>query len=69
MNRYIMPPYRVIFNRVNNSWFTGVKYAEIYPDWEWVHGSPVKTLYAFTWTGLNKRVNRWLMKHQLDITV
>lgn len=69
MNRYIMPPYRVTFNRVNDSVFTGVKYAEIYPNWDWVHGEPVKVLYAFTWTGLNKRVNRWLMQHQLDMTV
>lgn len=69
MKRYILPPYRVTFNRVNDSVFTGVKYAEIYPNWDWVHGEPVKVLYAFTWTGLNKRVNRWLIKHQLDITV
>lgn len=64
-----LSPYRVTFNRVNDSVFTGVKYAEIYPNWDWVQGEPVKVLYAFTWTGLNKRVNRWLIKHELDTTV
>jgi hypothetical protein len=63
------PPYRVVFNRVNDSWFSGVKYAEIYPDWEWVHGEPLKTLYALTWTGLSKRVDKWLHQHQFDVSM
>lgn len=69
MKRYIYPPYRVTFNRVNESIFTGLKYAEIYPNWDWMHGDPVKVLYAFTWTGLNKRVDRWLGSHQSDIII
>jgi hypothetical protein len=54
---------------VNESIFTGLKYAEIYPNWDWMHGDPVKVLYAFTWTGLNKRVNKWLIDHQFDMTL
>lgn len=59
--------YRVVYNRVNDSILTGMKYAEIYPDWDWVHGYPIKTLYAFTWSGLNRRVKKWLDRHQYDV--
>jgi hypothetical protein len=62
-------PYRVTYNRANESFLTGVKYAEIYPDWDWVHGEPIKTLYALTWKGLNKRVDKWLHQHQFDVSM
>lgn len=61
--------YRVVYNRVNDSMFVGVKYAEIYPDWDWVNGSPIKTFYALTWTGLNRKVNRWLNQHKHDLNM
>jgi hypothetical protein len=61
--------YRVTFNRVNDSMFTGVKYAEIYPDWDWVSGSPITIKYALTWRGLRKKVDRWLYQHQFDVTM
>lgn len=61
--------YRVVYNRVNDSIFTGVKYAEIYPDWDWVTGSPIKVAYALTWTGLNRKVNRWLNQHKYDVSM
>lgn len=61
--------YRVTFNRVNNSAFAGIKYAEIYPDWDWVSGSPITVKYALTWWGLNKKVERWLKQHKYDATM
>ena len=69
MKNYILPPYRVTYNRVNDSMFTGVKYAEIYPSWDYVQGDPLKVIYAFTWRGLNRRVNRWLAQNQLNTIV
>lgn len=61
--------YRVVYNRVNDSLFMGIKYAEIYPDWDWVGGSPIKTLYAITWGGLNRKVSRWLKQHKYDLSM
>lgn len=58
--------YRVTYNRINDSMFTGLKYAEIYPDWDWVGGEPVKVIYALTWKGLNKKVKRWTDSHHCD---
>lgn len=67
MNREDM--YKVIYNRVNHSIFMGVKYAEIYPDWDWVCGHPMKRMYALTWWGLSRKVERWLEAHRHDIVM
>lgn len=59
--------YKIIYDRVNESFLTGMKYAEIYPKGEPIGGTPMRTLYAFTWKNLDKRVDKWLKKHRYDI--
>lgn len=59
--------YRVEINRINDSIFKGLKYAEVYPDWSTLSNDPISVLYALTWNGLNRKVNRWLERHSYDI--
>lgn len=55
--------FRVVYNRINDSMFRGLKYAEIYPEADWLYGEPIKICYGLTWNSVHRRAKRWCDKH------
>lgn len=60
--------YKVKYNRVNESIFTGLKYAEISFADDWTD-KPIKVLYGLTWNHVSARVSKWMKQHQYDVPI
>jgi hypothetical protein len=56
------PAYSIHLFRINYSIFTGVKYAEIYLTRDPIGVPPRTRIYGLTWSGLNRKITRWLNK-------
>lgn len=60
--------YKVKYHRINESIFTGLKFAEIYLADDFME-KPIKVLYGITWNHVSARVSKWMKQHQYDIPI